>query len=332
MRQYIIRRILVFIPTILALSLLIFALIRVVPGDAALIMLAESGSAAGLPGQGQVGFGGQKVSNEQLDALRAHLGLDRPLHEQYVAWVWGATRLDLGISPWSGKPVTYEIQRRIPVSAELGVLAMLVGLSIAIPVGVISAARQDTWMDYAGRAVSIGGLSVPGFWIGTLLIVFPSIWFGWLPPIRFVPLLEDPLGNLQQFAFPALALGAGLSASVMRMTRSQMLEVLRQDYVRTARAKGLRERVVIYRHALKNAMIPVITIMSIQFGHLLGGTVIMETIFNLPGVGRLTLDAVISRDYLQLQGNVLFLGTVFAVVNLTVDLLYAWLDPRIRYN
>jgi len=228
--------------------------------------------------------------------------------------------------------VRNQLFKRIPVSAELAALAIVLALVIAIPVGVISAIRQDTFLDYIGRLVAISGLSLPDFWLGTVMLMMLSLWFRWLPPIGYVPFFTNPLANLQQFVFPALILGFRLSATSMRMTRSTMLEVLRQDYIRTAWSKGLRERVVIYRHALKNAMIPVITIIGTQFSVLLGGTVIMETIFVLPGVGRLTLDSIFNRDYTQLQGNVLFLAMVMVTANLVVDLSYAWFDPRIRYQ
>ena len=220
---------------------------------------------------------------------------------------------------------------RLPVTFELALLAIAISSLLAILVGVISAIRQDTPIDYIVRVMSIGGLSVPEFWIATLIIVFPAIWFNYLPPMRYTPIFVDPWANLQQFGIPAFTMGVRMSAGVMRMTRSQMLEVLRQDYIRTAWAKGLRERVVIYRHALKNALIPVITMMGTQFSSLMGGTVIVESIFSLPGVGRLMLDSIQVRDYTQLQGNVLFLAIVFLTMNLIVDLTYAWLDPRINY-
>jgi len=302
-------------PVLFGVSVMVFTLGHLMPGDVVMSMLAEAPS----------------FNKQDVEKLRAQLGLDRPLHEQYLVWISGAVRGDLGKSLWKDRPVTDIILERLPVTLEVAVLAMVVSTFLAIVIGVISATRQDTPIDYIVRLLSIGGLSMPEFWIATLIVVFPAIWFGYMAPLHYAPILKDPWANLQQFALPAISLGVRMSAGVMRMTRSQMLEVLRQDYIRTAWSKGLRERAVIYRHALKNALIPVITIMGSQFGSLLGGTVIVESIFNLPGVGRLTLEAIQVRDLTQLQGNVLFLATGFLVINLLVDLSYAWLDPRIRY-
>ncbi|MBI2888240.1 MAG: ABC transporter permease [Chloroflexi bacterium] len=314
MQEYFLRRLLMLAPVMFLVSIMVFSIIRLVPGDVVELMLVESGN----------------VRNMEL--AREQLGLTKPFHEQYLIWLWGVARGEFGNSLWTGRPVRDEILKRLPVTLELATLAMLISLCIAIPVGIISAIRQDTWPDYAGRLVSIGGLSVPDFWIATLIIGFSSLWFHWMPRPGYIPLFQDPGTNLQQFILPALAMGAALSASVMRMTRSQMLEVLRQDYIRTAWAKGLRERSVIIRHALKNAMIPVITIMGVQFGYLMGGTVVMEVIFSLPGLGKSTLDAIFQRDYPQLQANVLLAALVMVTVNLLVDLFYAWFDPRIRYR
>jgi len=316
MQAYIIRRLLLAIFVLWGVTLLVFSIMRLVPGDVVMMRLGEMGT----------------IAPEQLAKLRADLGLDKPFHEQYITWISGVVRGDLGDSLWTGTSVRNELAKRIPVSAELAAMAIVLALSIAIPVGVISAIRQDTVLDYVGRLLAISGLSLPDFWLGTVMVMTLSLWFRWLPPIGYVPFFTDPLANLQQFAFPALILGFRLSATSMRMTRSTMLEVLRQDYIRTAWSKGLKERAVIYRHALKNAMIPVITIIGTQFSVLLGGTVIMETIFVLPGVGRLTLDSIFNRDYTQLQGNVLFLAGIMVTANLLVDLSYAWFDPRIRYQ
>jgi len=270
--------------------------------------------------------------DRDIALIKQQLGLDRPFHEQYVTWMSGMLRGDMGLSLWTGKPARDELFRRIPVSAELGALALLIALVIAIPIGIVSATRQDTASDYVGRLIAISGLSMPDFWIATLAITFLAIWFQWIPRIGFVGLFDDPLLNLQQLIIPASIMGFRLSAVTMRMVRSTMLEVLRQDYIRTAWSKGLRERAVIYRHALKNALIPVITIVGTQVERLLAGAIIIETIFVLPGVGRLTLESIQQRDYTQLQGNVMFIAVVMVSVNLIVDISYAWFDPRIRYR
>src|SRR3972149_5423352 len=315
MRDYIIRRVLLMFPTLIGVTLAVFMLMHLAPGDVVMAKLVED-----------------YVPQEYIDRMRAELGLDKPLHEQYLFWVSNVVRGELGTSLWSGTPVRDELAKRIPVSAELAALAMFVSVSIALPVGVLSAIRQDTGADYVGRFLSIGALSAPNFWLGTLILVLPAIWFGWAPPVRFVPLFQDPWTNLQQMLPAAVAMGAHSSAVVMRMSRSTLLEVLRQDYIRTAWAKGLSERVVIIRHALKNALIPVVTIWGTQLSHLLGGAVVMETIFSLPGVGLAVFQAIEHRDFVQLQGTVLFIAGVFVVMNLLVDLAYSWLDPRIRYS
>ncbi len=315
MLKYVIRRLLFSLVVLFGVSILVFFMVRLIPGDVAAVILADS-----------------QAKPEDLARVRAMLGLDRPTHEQYLTWLGKAVRGDLGQSVFTGRPVLFEIWQRLPVSLELAVLASLAAMAIAIPAGVISAVRQDTPVDWFVRLLAILGLSVPGFWLGTLMIVLPALWFGYVPPVGYTPLDRDPWRNFQQFIFPALALGAFMAGSLTRMTRSQMLEVLRQDYIRTARSKGLTERIVIARHALKNAFIPVVTILGVQFGTILGGTVIIETIFSLPGIGTLTLSAVRQRDYPQLQANILFLATAYILINLTVDILYAWLDPRIRYE
>jgi peptide/nickel transport system permease protein len=315
MLRYVVRRVLFSLVVLFGVSLLVFSMVRLIPGDVAAVILADS-----------------QARPEDLARVRTMLGLDKPIHEQYVVWLGRALQGDLGRSIFTGRPVLFELWQRLPVSLELAVLATLVATAIAIPAGIISAVRQDSPVDWLVRLLAILGLSIPGFWLGTLMIVLPSVWFGYVPPVGYTPVLRDPWRNLQQFIFPALALGAFLAGSLTRMTRSQMLEVLRQDYIRTARSKGLAERVVVTRHALKNAFIPVLTVMGVQFGTILGGTVITETIFNLPGIGTLTLSAVGQRDYPQLQANILFLATTYVIINLAVDILYAWLDPRIRYE
>ena len=314
MAQYILRRLLLLIPTLFLVTLLVFSIIRLLPGNIVVLMLSEQGYAS---------------DRAQLEHM---LGLDRPFYEQYLTYIGQALQGDLGVSFWTREPVLDEIVQRLPVSIELAVLALVFGLLIALPTGIIAAVRQDSWLDYLFRSLAIGGLAVPGFWLATIIIVAASIWWKWVPPMRFTPLLRDPLANLSQFLIPAMILGLALSASLMRMTRSMMLEVLREDYIRTARAKGVRESAVIVRHVLKNAMIPVVTIMGLQFSALIGGTVIMESIFVLPGMGRFLLDAITWRDYPVIQGINLCLAVGVIGLNLLIDLLYACLDPRICYG
>ena len=316
MGNYIARRILQGLLVLFLVSFLVFALVRILPGDAILMQLDQA--AAPTP--------------ENLEKARQELGLDRPFLEQYHTWMAGVLRGDLGYSLTSRRPVSQELLKRVSLTSHLAVLSLLIALLIALPIGVLSAVRQDTMADYLGRLFAILGLSLPDFWLATVVITFLAIWFRWIPPIGFAPIWVDPARNLSQLLIPAVIIGARLAAVSMRMTRSSLLEVLRQDYIRTARAKGLRERAVIVGHAFKNAFIPVITIIGQQFSVLLGGTVIVEFIFLQPGVGSLMLDAVQLRDYTLIQGAVLFFATVIVVMNLLVDLSYAWLDPRIRYS
>lgn len=314
MSRYIIRRLLLLIPTLFLVTLLVFAIIRLLPGNIVVLMMSEQGYAS------------DRAKLEQM------LGLDQPFYRQYLTYLGRVFKGDFGVSFWTKEPVLDEILRRLPVSLELAVLAMCCGLLIALPTGILSALRQDSWVDYLFRTGAIGGLSIPGFWMATVIIVSASIYWKWVPPMRFTPFLRDPLANLSQFIIPSVILGFALSASVMRMTRSMILEVLREDYVRTAWAKGLHESAVISRHVLKNAMIPVVTIMGLQLSALLGGAVIMESIFVLPGMGRFFIDAITWRDYPVIQGINLFFATGVIVLNLLIDLLYAFLDPRIRYG
>jgi peptide/nickel transport system permease protein len=312
-KRYVLRRLLVAIPSLLIASLIVFSLPRLLPGDAVQLMLDE------------------KAYGKDLEDLRAKLGLNQPIHIQYVEWLGQVARGDLGQSLWTSRPVLEELALRLPVSLELGVLALLFAIVIAVPIGVLAAVRQDTLADYAMRSMAILGLSVPGFWIATLAILLPAIWWGWSPPIRFTTLSADPWAHVVQFLLPAFILGIASAAAIMRLTRGTLLEVLRQDYVRTAWSKGLRERVVVLKHSLKNALIPVITVLGIQVAQILGGTVIFETIFGLPGIGRFLFDAINQRDYPVIQGVNLLIVTVVVVTNLAVDALYALLDPRIRY-
>ncbi len=315
MHKYVLRRLLLAIPVLLLSSLIVFGLMRVMPGDALIALMGESGN----------------VGARELAKLRKDLGLDRPYYEQYGIWLWQMVSLNPGYSIFTNEPIAVALKKSIPVTLELATLALILGLVIAIPVGVLSATRQDKASDYVGRIVAMSGLSLPDFWLGTLVITFAAIWFRWIPPIGYASLWEAPLTNLQQFLLPAAVLGFRLSAATMRMTRSTVLEVLREDYVRTAWAKGLGGRIVVYKHALKNALIPVVTIVGGQLGTLLAGTVIVETIFALPGMGRLTVEAILFRDYPVVQTNVMLVAATLVTLNLVVDLTYAWLDPRIRY-
>jgi peptide/nickel transport system permease protein len=316
MHKYVMRRLLLAVPVLVLSSLIVFGLMRVMPGDALTALMAESGN----------------IGEKELQKLRADLGLDKTYLAQYGIWVWQMVSLNPGHSLFTNEPIPVALRKAIPVTLELATLAMILGLLIAIPVGVLSATRQDTTPDYVGRVVAVSGLSLPDFWLGTLVITFAAIWFHWIPPIGYVSFWESPWRNLQQFLLPAAVLGFRLSAATMRMTRSTVLEVLREDYVRTAWAKGLAGRLVVYKHALKNALIPVVTIVGGQLGTLLAGTVVVETIFALPGMGRLTVEAILFRDYPVVQTNVMLVAATLVSLNLLVDLTYAWLDPRIRYR
>jgi peptide/nickel transport system permease protein len=316
MYKYVARRLLLAVPVLVLSSLIVFGLMRVMPGDALTALMAESGN----------------VGDKELRKLRADLGLDRPYAEQYMLWVWQMVSLNPGDSIFTNEPIPVALRKAVPVTLELATLAIILGLVIAIPVGVLSATRQDSAPDYVGRVVAVSGLSLPDFWLGTLVITFAAIWFHWIPPIGYVSLWDAPGRNLQQFVLPAAVLGFRLAAATMRMTRSTVLEVLREDYVRTAWAKGLAGRLVVYKHALKNALIPVVTIVGGQLGTLLAGTVVVETIFALPGMGRLTVEAILFRDYPVVQTNVMLVAATLVTLNLAVDLTYAWLDPRIRYR
>ena len=330
MRSYVIRRLLLIIPTLFLVTLLVFLTVRFIPGSVIDLMVAEMSMEASL---------GQEISS---DYIKQSLGLDQPVHVQYLRWlgvmpqkdgpVKGVLEGDLGKSLWSGRSITAEMGAKIPVSFELGIFAVVTALIIALPIGIYSAMRQDTWGDYAGRTFAILAISLPGFWIATMVIVYPSIWWGWSPSMEYIPLLKDPMGNLFQFAVPGVIMGMTFSGSTMRMTRTMMLEVLRQDYIRTAWSKGLNERTVILRHALKNALIPVVTVVGMQLPILIGGAVITEQIFALPGIGRYLVDAINRRDYPIISGINLVIAAFVLAVNLLVDLMYAWLDPRVQYK
>jgi peptide/nickel transport system permease protein len=318
MRGYVVRRLLALLPTLLLASVIVFVTVRLIPGDVIDLMLSQNDVAA------------DKMSREQVMAA---LGLDTPIAQQYVRWI-GAIALhgDLGRSLWQTTPVTELLAARLPVTFELGFLALVVALAIALPIGTYSALRQDTAGDYLTRSFSILLLAVPGFWLGTMVMVFPSIWWGWSPEVNYVRFTENPWQNLKQMALPAIVLGAGLSAITMRLMRTMMLEVLRQDYIRTAWAKGLPERLVVMRHALRNALVPVITLIGLQAPLLIGGAVIIEQIFVIPGMGLLLLEAVQQRDYPIITGVFLVVGVAVTVINLGVDLSYGLLDPKVRYR
>lgn len=316
MQAYVIRRLLTLIPTLLFASLIVFISMRLIPGDVIDLMLAQNDIATG----------------QDRARIEAALGLDKPFHVQYFEWIAGLVQGDMGYSLWQNAPVTDLILERLPITFELGFLALIVALTTAIPIGIYSAMRQDTMGDYLTRSFSIIMLAVPSFWLGTLVMVFPSVWWRWSPPLEYVPLFEDPLANLTHMIVPAILLGLGLSAVTMRMTRTMMLEVMRQDYIRTARAKGLSETMVVLRHALRNGLIPVVTLIGLQAPLLIGGAVILEQIFVVPGMGLLLLEAVFQRDYPIISGIFLTVGVGVLLINLAVDLSFAWLDPKVRHQ
>jgi peptide/nickel transport system permease protein len=306
------------IPTLLGVAVLVFVLLRVLPGDVVEMRFAS--------GQNQF------VDQKMLDAERAKLGLDKPIWQQFAGYLAGLLRLDLGRSMWTGSPITEEIKLRFALSLQLALMATLVATVLAIPLGILAALRQDTWIDYAVRVFSIAGLAMPSFWLGIVLILGLLIVFKWLPPMVYTPFWVDPWQNLAQLVWPAVAVGYRYSAVATRMTRSAMLEVLREDYIRTARAKGLWTKLILTRHALKNAMLPVLTVIALEFAFLLGGLVVTEQVFNLNGLGLLFVQAIAHRDYTLTQALVLLVATAFIVVNFMVDLAFAWIDPRIRYR
>ena len=306
------------IPTLLGVAVLIFLLLRVVPGDVVEARYLAQGS--------------QFQSQDLMSQERAKLGLDQPLWKQFTTWMAGIARLDFGVSMWTGSPITEEIKLRFALSLQLAIMASLIAQVLAIPLGILAAVKQDTWVDYAVRVFSIAGLATPSFWLGILMILTMLIVFKWIPPMVFTPFWVDPWQNLVQLIWPALAIGYRYSAVGTRMMRSAMLEVLREDYIRTARAKGLWLRLILTRHALKNAILPVLTVMSLEFAFLLGGLVVTEQVFNLNGLGMLFVQAIAHRDYTLTQALVMLVATFFLFVNFFVDIAYAWIDPRIRYR
>jgi peptide/nickel transport system permease protein len=318
MGTYILKRLLAMVPTLLGVAVLIFVLLRVVPGDVVEARFLTQGS--------------QFQSQELMDIERKKLGLDQPLWKQFTSWMGGVLQLDFGLSMWTGSPITDEIKLRFALSLQLAIMASLIAQLLAIPLGILAAVKQDTWVDYVVRVFSIAGLATPSFWLGILMILTMLIVFKWVPPMVFTPLWVDPWQNLQQLIWPALAVGYRYSAVGTRMMRSAMLEVLREDYIRTARAKGLWLKLILARHALKNAILPVLTVMSLEFAFLLGGLVVTEQVFNLNGLGMLFVEAIAHRDYTLTQALVMLVATFFLVVNFFVDIAYAWIDPRIRYR
>jgi peptide/nickel transport system permease protein len=330
MRAYVIRRLLLMVPTLLIVTIIVFLLVRFIPGDVIDMMMAQMSEQSGM---------GAELTEEYL---REAMGLDEPMHIQYFRWlgVWpqqdgrvhGILEGDLGESLWKNESISMEILQRLPVSIELGLIAIITAWIIAIPIGVYSAIRQDTMGDYLGRTVAVLAISLPSFWIGTMVIVYPSIWWGWTPSLEYISITQDLGANLIQFVIPGVIMGMVMSGTTMRMTRTMMLEVLRQDYIRTAWAKGLPERTIIIRHAMKNALIPVVTIAGMMIPILIAGTVIIEQIFCLPGIGRLLFEALTQRDYPIITGINLVLSTVVLIINLVVDVMYAWLDPRVQYS
>jgi len=317
MTRYIVTRFLLMIPTLLAVGVLIFVLVRVVPGDIVELRLV---------------LGGSFVTPRVIEIERARLGLNKPLWEQFSEWMTGMLRLDLGRSMWSGEPVAREIGLRLQLSLELAVIATVIATALAIPLGTLAAVNRGRWVDQLVQVISVAGLSVPSFWLGILMILFLLSVFNYLPPFVFTPLWQDPKANLAQLIWPALAVGYRYSAVATRMTRSALLEVLSEDYVRTAWAKGLAERVILRKHALRNAMMPVVTVIGLEFAFLIGGLVVTEQVFNLNGIGKLIVDAIAQRDYTLIQGLMLLVAVGYILVNFLVDLVYAWIDPRVAYQ
>jgi peptide/nickel transport system permease protein len=315
--RYIAQRVLLMIPTLLGVAILVFVLLRVMGGDPVETMLRG---------------GGANVSQEVIEQERTRLGLDRPLYVQFGKWLGGMATGDFGVSMWTGKPVSKEIASRLQLSLQVAVMATVLAVLISIPLGTLSALYKDTWIDHVIRVISIAGLAVPSFWLGMVIILVLLSYFHYHPPITFTPFLENPRENLSQLIWPAIAVGYRYSAVATRMMRSTLLEVLQEDYIRTARAKGVYERLVVVRHALSNAMLPVVTVIGLEFAFLIGGLVVTEQVFNLNGIGKLFVDSISRSDLTMIQALVLLVAAFFIVVNFLIDLMYAWLDPRIRYG
>jgi peptide/nickel transport system permease protein len=315
--RYVINRILLMIPTLFGVAIITFVLLRVVPGDVVLLKLAGDGG---------------RIDESVLQAERARLGLDKPIALQFVDWTLGALHFDFGLSMWTGRPIVQEVAIRLELSLQLTIMASIIATLLAVPMGALAALKQDTWVDYAIRLFSIGGLAMPGFWVGIITILCLLVFFHYLPPLTFTPFLKNPGENLSQLIWPALTVGYRYSAVATRMTRSTLLDVMRDDYVRTARAKGLPEQLVVLRHAMRNALLPVVTVIGLEFAFLLGGLLVTEQVFNLNGIGKLMVEAVVRRDYTMTQALIMLIATAFVVTNFVIDMLYVFLDPRISYS
>ena len=319
MLRFILHRVLLMIPTLLGVAVLVFFLLRFMPGDPVATMLLGGGGAG-------------NISPDVIASERARLGLDQPIYLQFVKWLWGMLHGDFGYSMWTGRPVTYEIAIRLELSLQVAIMATIFAVLLALPLGTLSAVYKDTWIDQTIRMFSIAGLAVPSFWLGMIVILVLLTWFHWIPPLIFTPFLKDPWGNLSQLIWPALAVGYRYSAVSTRMMRSSILEVLQEDYIRTARAKGVRARLVVARHAMRNALLPVVTVIGLEFAFLIGGLVVTEQVFNLNGIGKLFVQAVARSDFTMIQALVLVVSVFFVLINFVIDMLYAFLDPRIRYR
>lgn len=317
MLTYLAKRLLMTVPTLLGAAVLIFFMLRVVPGDVVEVKLRGDGAS---------------ITQAVIDAERSRLGLDKPLPEQFASWIVGLGKLDPGLSMWTGKPIVDEMKIRLPLSIQVAVMGALIATLLAVPMGTLSALYRDSPVDYLLRIFSLVGLAVPAFWFGMVIILMLLWLFNWLPPVVYTPFFVDPVANLSQLIWPALVVGIRYAAVVARMVRSSVIEVMKEDYIRTARAKGLTERVIIVRHAMKNAMLPAITVIGLEFAFLMGGLVVTEQVFNLNGIGQLFVQAVAHRDFVLVQNIVMFIAAVFVFTNLAVDLLYAAVDPRIRYR
>jgi len=314
---YLLRRLFLVIPTLIGVAIAVFFLIRVMPGDVVVVKLRADGAA---------------VSQETIEAERKRLGLDKPLYQQFVDYMVGLSQLDLGKSLWTGESVGKEIALRAPVSFQIAFMAGVIAILIAIPLGTLSALYRDSWIDHSVRVVAVSGLAIPSFWLGMLIILGLLSLFNWLPKIGYVPFWQDPITNLSVTIWPAASVGYRYAAVATRMMRSSLLEVMREDYIRTAKAKGVWTRLIMRRHALRNALLPVVTVIGLEFAFLIGGLVVTEQVFNINGIGKLFVDATARGDFNLIQGLVLFIATCFILINLVVDLLYGWLDPRIRLN
>jgi peptide/nickel transport system permease protein len=318
MLRFILHRFLLMIPTLLGVAVLVFFLLRLMPGDPVAAML--------------MGDGGANMPPDLIEQERRRLGLDQPLWVQFFKWFWAVLQGDFGVSMWTGKSVLYEIGIRLELSLQVAIMATILAVLLALPLGTLSAVFKDTWIDHSIRVFSIAGLAVPSFWLGMIIILLLLTYFHWIPPLTFTPFLQDPLENLSQLIWPALAVGYRYSAVSTRMMRSSILEVLQEDYIRTARAKGVVERLVVARHAMRNALLPVVTVIGLEFAFLIGGLVVTEQVFNLNGIGKLFVQAVARSDFTMIQGLVLLVSVFFVLVNFVIDLMYAFLDPRIRYR